>query len=115
MYGTPSTRSTLTICACEPTITAGLREAESSRSTSATSLRSPSWLASPGSGSSVGWWAKTITCLTLGSPAASSSASCSIGSCAQSEPRNVPRVLLSSTKRTPLWSNVRYGEPKTAL
>ena len=69
-----------------------LAKSLSSCSISCTSLRSPSWLASPGSGSLVGWWAKTSTRLTAASPAASSSASRSSGSCAKSEPRSVPRV-----------------------
>ena len=87
-------RCTSAICACEPTIETPLPESErksdSSFSTSATSLRSPSCEASVSAGSSTGWWAKTITFLTAGFFSASSSAACSIGSCAQFVPRSVP-------------------------
>jgi hypothetical protein len=113
MNGTPSTRSTLAICACEPTIATplplSLRKSDSSFWTSLTSMRSVSWLESVSAGSFVGWWAKTMTLLTVLSSTAVSSACCSIGSWSQSEPRRVPSALFRSTNRVPLWSNVRYG------
>ena len=112
MYGTPSMRSTFTICACEPTISAGfVARSLSSCSISCTSLRSPSWLCVAwvgvvgrvvGEDDHVARWSASEAALLQRVAAAA-------GAGRAGAAERAARRSSSRMTRTPLWSNVRKG------